>query len=156
MNALTQGRRAIAAFGIVAAMVFAVPALHAQITGEIEAKVPFEFTVDNTRLPAGDYVIRPVGEESITSLELVSANGKLGVLMAPMNAEANDVPKISELVFDRISNRYFLREIWVEGNQYGYSIEKSKVETRLERAAGAKSEQHRVTVKHHGKMSRKS
>jgi len=154
MNHSLHSRSLVAAMVVVAAIAFGAPGLHAQIAGEIEAKVAFEFNVENTRLPAGDYVIRPVEEPGATILEMVSADGKVGVFITTTEAQAKQMPKTSELVFDKIGNRDFLREIWVDSSQIGYQLEKPKAELRLEKA-GSKSVQHRLTVRHHKTSSKK-
>jgi hypothetical protein len=67
--------------------VFCVMALcatgtRAQIVGNMEAKVPFAFSVENTRLPAGDYFTSPV-QDSAPVLEMTSADNKVGVFLSP-------------------------------------------------------------------------
>ncbi|HEY6370056.1 MAG TPA: hypothetical protein VIX37_05735, partial [Candidatus Sulfotelmatobacter sp.] len=54
---------------------------HAQIMNELRFKVSQPFTVANTTLEAGSYVIRPVPEAGLTVLEISSASGKPTVMV---------------------------------------------------------------------------
>ncbi len=127
-------------------VVSSVPA-SAQIENYLECKIPFPFTAVGTRLPAGTYTIAVVDISVPSELELHSADDKIGVFLETNNAKANGLPKISELVFDRIGQRDFLREIWVESMSYGYQLSESRAEAKLVKQ-GQKRETHRLTVKH--------
>jgi hypothetical protein len=126
--------------------VSSVPA-YAQIDRQLDCNIPFAFTAANTRLPAGEYVIVVPDSIQPLILELQSADGKIGVLLETMNAKSVTLPKASELVFDRIGKREFLREIWVQDMQFGYQIQKPAAEAKLEKQA-LKAESHRLSVKH--------
>lgn len=154
MNLIITSKNFAAALTIVATMAFGVAGLHAQILGEVTAKVPFEFNVENTRLPAGDYIIAPTDDASVPVLEVTSADGKVGIFVTPLSTQVKQLPKISELVFDKIGNHYFLREIWVEASQLGYTFDKPRAEVKLEKT-GLKSDRHRLTVKHSKTRTRK-
>ena len=121
--------------------------VYAQIVRELDCNISFAFTAENTRLPAGKYVIvvQDVSEPLI--LELKSADGKIGVLLQANSFQPQMVPKTSELIFDRIGKREFLEEIRIQDMQYGYQLAKSHDEVKLEKQ-NLKPETHRVTVKH--------
>jgi hypothetical protein len=154
MYRLYQVKNLAMILAIAATVAIGAPVLHAQIIGEVEAKIPFAFSVDNTTLPAGDYTISPTEENDPSILWLQSADGNVGVLIATQNTQATQLPKSSELVFDKVGNRHFLRQIWLETEPAGYDLMKSKTEIRLEKS-GTKAEQHRLTVKHNKAKTKK-
>jgi hypothetical protein len=122
---------------------------YAQVTGEVVATVPFAFTVENTTLPAGTYVISSPVASDASLIEIHQENGVLSVLALTESvdpAQQASVPK-TELVFDRIGDRDFLRQVWEEGNAQGDEILKSKQQTKLEQSGG-KAQRHRLAAKH--------
>ena len=129
-------------------LMVASAAAYAQVPDQIVAKIPFKFTVEQTTLPAGTYVIAsPVTSDS-NMLEIRQENGDLSVLFLTesMDPERESVPK-TELVFDRVGTHDFLRQVWEEGNAQGEELLKTKQETKLEQTAG-KAQQHRVAATH--------
>jgi hypothetical protein len=122
--------------------------VYAQVTGEVVAKIPFKFTVENTTLPAGTYVISSPSTSDTNMLEIRQENGDLAVLFLTQSVDPpkGPVPK-TELAFDRVGTRDFLRQVWEEGNGQGEEIMKPKQEIKLEQSAG-KAQQHRLAATH--------
>jgi hypothetical protein len=143
------GKSFMAALIFAAVIISSPPALHAQMVGELEAKIPFEFNADNTRLPAGDYFIRPAQEVGTTVLEIESANHKVSVFVMTINTQTTQAPEMSKLLFDKIGSRYFLRGIVVQDSMMGYDIQQSKTEASLMKGS-AKVDKHWLNVNHHG------
>ncbi len=135
-----------ALFLLMTLAVISVPA-YAQIERELDCNIPFAFAASNTTLPAGTYVVVVPDPSEPLILELQSADGKTGVLLEAISAKPQTLPKTSELVFDRIGKREFLREMWIQDMPYGYQLMKSRAEAKLEKQA-PKVESHRITVKH--------
>ena len=73
---------------------------------EVRAKVPFDFTVGERLLPAGDYSIVSVSDAVI---EIRNRDNNVAVL----STASNDDNKLihGKLVFDEAADQYFLREI---------------------------------------------
>src|SRR5690349_14250888 len=84
------------------------PAGHAQMAHRVKARIPFEFTVSNKVLPDGAYV---VGPSALGSVKIQSLDGRYVVLELAMHARSA-AQKEATLVFDRIDEHYFLRQIW--------------------------------------------
>src|ERR1700739_1825168 len=53
---------------------------HAQITGNIEANIPFQFHVGDAKLPAGKYLIRMLDDSDLTVMEISSVDGSISAL----------------------------------------------------------------------------
>ncbi|MGD0446283.1 MAG: hypothetical protein ABSA39_20300 [Edaphobacter sp.] len=83
----------------------------AQITDGLKVKIPFEFHVGKTTLPAGNYTINVVNVES-NLIQIRSDNGH-SVLVQTMDAEPS-ISKTFELLFDHTGEDYYLERIYGE------------------------------------------
>src|ERR1700756_5129581 len=108
---------------------------HAQIIGNIEVNVPFQFHAGNAKLPAGKYIIHMLDNSDLTVMEISSADGSTSALFQVQDAEANSTPAKSELIFNKYGNRYFLAKLFDEGNANGSEVSKSRYEKRITQAA---------------------
>lgn len=111
----------------------------AQVIGEVEAKIPFNFYAGNTRLPAGKYFIKVLDDSSLSVMEISSANGRTSALFDVRDSQANAKPPKDELIFDKYGNQYFLAKVYEQGNKYGSAVEESRYEKRTAKD-GAKAE----------------
>lgn len=107
---------------------------HAQIVGALEVNIPFQFHAGNTKLPAGKYVVRMLDDSDLTVMEIRSADGSTSALFEVVTAKANSTPAKSELIFNKYGNRYFLAELFDEGNPNGSQVPKSRYEKRVSQA----------------------
>ncbi len=95
------------------------------------AKIPFSFEVGKTTLPAGTYVIEKIGPPGLAYL-IKSTDGTQACFFSAVGAE----PKNSEstewkLVFDRVGNENFLRDVWLGPEENGLVLSKSKHESEV-------------------------
>jgi hypothetical protein len=122
---------------------------NAQIDSDsrIEANVPFAFVVGKTTLPAGKYEIKGIDDNTPGVLELRSANGRKTIVFETDAARTRDDEPATktELVFDKIGDKYFLSQVWAEGNGAGSQLVKSKTEKRLE-GDGTRTERHSIAA----------
>lgn len=72
----------------------------------IKANIPFDFTVGNTWMPAGEYRISSLSGGPV--IELRSAHKAAFVIGSPSQNESNSG---SKLVFDKYGDYYFLRHV---------------------------------------------
>lgn len=130
-------------------------ATNAQIDSDvtIEADIPNAFVVKDTSLPAGKYTIRVVDDTNLKVLEIRSVRGDKSVLFETEDTLANETPRRTELVFDKIGDKYFLSQIWLSGSNSGSQLEKTKMERDLE-ASGMKGERNSV-IAHHRSSKKK-
>jgi hypothetical protein len=137
------------------ALVFALtihPAkARAQIIGELEVNVPFQFYAGNAKLPAGKYILHMLDNSDLTAMEISSADGSTSALFEVQDAEANSVPPKNELIFNKYGNRYFLARVFDEGNPDGSRVPESKYEKRVSQAA-TEAQEH-VPAYHQGQQS---
>jgi len=108
---------------------------HAQIVGDLDVNIPFQFHAGNTKLPAGKYRIHMLDDSDLTVMEIISADGSTAALFQVQESEANSAPANSELIFNKYGNRYFLAKLFDEGNPCGSEVVKSRYETKMSQAA---------------------
>jgi len=113
----------------------------AQIVGEIEANIPFQFHAGNVKLPAGRYFIHVLDNTDLTVMEITSADGSTSALFDVQGTQATSSPAKSELLFDKYGNRYFLANLFDEGNPSGSQVIESRYEKRISQAS-AEGQEH--------------
>ncbi len=119
----------------------------AQITGDLEVDVPFQFHAGNSKLPPGKYFIHVLDNSDLNIMEISSADGATSALFEVRGAEANSAPAKSELIFNKYGNRYFLAKLFDEGNPSGSVVLESRYEKGVQSAAEA---QEHVPARHRG------
>jgi hypothetical protein len=120
---------------------------HAQVMDPLEANVPFEFHVGNSTLAAGKYVIQPLDDSDLTVMEIRSTDGSTTAFFDVQSVDAKSVPAKNEVIFKKYGNRYFLANVFEEGNRSGDRVIESRDERRIGRAA--EIHEH-VTARHRG------
>ena len=120
----------------------------AQIVGNLEADIPFQFHVGNVKLPPGKYTIHVLDNSDLTMMEISSADGSSSALFEVRDAKTNTTPAKSELIFSKYGHRYFLDKLFDESNPSGSEVVKSGYEKRIAQAA-AEGQEH-VPAQHRG------
>jgi hypothetical protein len=121
---------------IIAASIWPAKA-QAQIIGNLEAEIPFQFQVGNKTLPAGKYIIHQLEGSDLTVMQISSADGKQSALFDVESAEAKSTPEKTELIFNKYGDRYFLSEMFDEGNVDGSKLIASRDEKQASKEGGA-------------------
>lgn len=111
------------------AAILLAPAAQAQQKG-IRADVPFDFIVGNRAYPAGEYMLKStINDNGILRLENVQ---EVSAVFISSNPCSESTPsKQTKLVFHRMAGRYFLYQVWTEGNLTGREFPKSRIEVQL-------------------------
>jgi len=145
----TMGRQLVLSFiALVFTLTFSPSKAHAQIIGEIEANIPFQFHAGNAKLPAGKYMIRMLDDSNLTVMEITSADGSTSALFEVRETEANTAPAKTELIFNKYGDRYFLAKLFDEGDPSGSTVDESRYEKRMSQA-NVEAQAH-VPALHHG------
>jgi hypothetical protein len=104
-------------------------AVQAQDNG-VKADIPFDFVVGNQMLPAGEYTI--VNQGHVNQAILIrSDEGKTAILSLTQSCSSLNPSAKTKLVFHTMAGRYFLYQIWTQGNSSGRQLPKSKAEVEL-------------------------
>jgi hypothetical protein len=96
-------------------LLFTASALFAQTESQrlMKVNVPFAFSVEDSSLPAGEYLILTVTPER--SIRIVSADGKHSAVVNTLPNYAKSPSESSRLVFHKYGDEYFLAQVWTAG-----------------------------------------
>jgi hypothetical protein len=123
--------------------------VYAQIVGQIETKIPFPFYVGDAKLPAGDYVIRPLSDTDGTVMEISTPDGRNSALFEVRQSRDNTPPQRTELIFDKYGDHYVLAKLYDQGSAAGDAVLESRYQKRFESASPNHEERH-VPAHHEG------
>ena len=112
------------------ALLISVP-LSAQTTAK--ATIPFDFTVGQTRMPAGTYEFNTLSHGVISIRDSKTAKSILSLVNSQEPSRAHSTPK---LVFHRYGNKYFLSQVSRGHGGAVVQLPTSKLEDEL-RIAGS-------------------
>lgn len=111
-----------------------VASANAQLSNPIRAKIPFDFSMGDKKLPAGEYSFRRLSEFSSDKTMLVSnLDSSTRVFQLTFGARVLTPKDQSTLVFHRYGDQYFLEQIWTSGEQEGTQLPESRSEQTLRR-----------------------
>lgn len=138
----TRGRQLLSLFIVVVlALSIGLRKTYAQIAGDLEVNIPFSFHVGNAKLPPGKYHIHVLDHSDLTVLEITSADDSTSVLFEVETTPANSSPAMSELIFNKYGNAYFLSRVSDEGSAGGIKVLASRYEKRVDQE-GPPSQEH--------------
>jgi len=100
----------------------------AQAPEKITVHAPFDFTVANKTLPAGNYIIRSL---SPSRLLIRSEDGHEAVIASVFAVQAKKTPTEACLIFTRYGDQYFLYQMFVPGTDTGRELPRSHVEVQI-------------------------
>jgi hypothetical protein len=150
-NKGTRGHHLLSLFiALVFALTIYATRAHAQIIGDLEVNIPFQFHAGNAKLPPGKYVIHMLDDSNLRVMEISSADGSTSALFEVQDAEANSAPAKSELIFNKYGDRYFLAKLFDEGNPSGSQVAESRYEKKISQAA--EEAQAHVPAHHRGQQ----
>jgi len=122
----------------------------AQIDGDLDADIPFQFHVGTRELPAGKYRVHVLDEANLRVMQITSVDGSTSALFQVEDSDAKSAPAQSELIFNKYGDNYFLSRLYDEGNPSGSQLVESRYEKQLSKGAVVAQEH----VPAHHKMQR--
>jgi hypothetical protein len=134
------GRYVLPVVALLLALAITPAKSHAQITGNIEANIPFQFHAGDTKLPAGKYVIRILDDSDLTVMEISSVDGSTSALFNVDTIHASSAPARTELIFNKYGNSYYLAKLFDEANADGSRVVGSRYEKRVSKETVATEE----------------
>ena len=105
----------------------------------IRVNIPFDFVVRGKTLPAGDYEISRLMDETQV-LEISNVNNRHESAAIQTEPVLGRVANNGKVVFHRYGDSYFLSEIWTAGLETGRELPASHQERVLKRETLAKGE----------------
>jgi hypothetical protein len=119
---------------------FAAAPAAARSFGSIRVDVPFDFTADNSTLPAGKYTIRSAGGNFSGVIQITSEDGKASVFLSAHSAQSVQSRDESVVIFHRYGEQYFLFQVWAVGDTIGSEMPKSSIELQAARGIEVKGQ----------------
>jgi hypothetical protein len=121
----------VVVIGSVLVVLVAVTA-QAQLPGTaIRASIPFEFRVQGRRLPAGNYEIRRVTDDSIGLIVRNVDDKHEKAMFETEPVYMRSIPGKNVLVFNRYGDIYFLSEVETMGEQTAREVYPSRAERQM-------------------------
>lgn len=90
----------------------------------MKINVPFDFSIGNKVLPAGEYSVTQIDLEGTTEFR----GEKRSLFLFTLPAESRSVKNRDTLIFHQINNEYFLTSIWGANDSVGHKLLISKRE----------------------------
>jgi hypothetical protein len=97
----------------------------------VRANVPFNFAVGNKTVAAGTYDVGTIDSRDSKILLLQARDSNLSMMVGSITAENLKPADKTKLVFNQYGSRYFLAQIWVEGETRGRQLPKTSREKEL-------------------------
>ncbi len=97
---------------------------------KIQADIPFDFMVGDTKLPAGTYTVSTSAPDV---LQIRSLDGHESVVVFTRDVEDKSLtpPDETKLVFNRYGDLYCLAQVWTVGKIEGRECLKSSTESEV-------------------------
>ena len=108
-------------------VLFTAASLFAQMSSNqqlMRVDIPFAFSVVDSSLPAGEYLVLTVTPER--SICIVSMDGKHSAIVHDLPNYTSEPSPNSRLVFRRYGKEYFLTQVWTVGQNVARNPLKSK------------------------------
>lgn len=105
--------------------------------------IPFQFSIGNAMLPAGEYLVKCLGLDQ-HQVMFQSADGKATAIV-PMVVVRGPSDERARLVFHRYGTRYFLVQAWTGGGN-GLELPTTRAEAAARELAGTKPERDTIAL----------
>ena len=110
----------------------AVASANAQLSIPIRTKIPFDFSVGDKKLAAGEYTFsRLSGFSDSKMMSVSSVDASTRMFQSTLGAQVLTPKNESTLVFHRYGDQYFLEQIWTSGEQEGTQVPESRSERTI-------------------------
>jgi len=98
--------------------------------------VPFAFTVDDVRMPAGEYRVASPSEKVVSIQRVGGSDVKVTLTTSGSAARTTGLAK---LVFHRYGNAYFVAAAWMPNSDHAYEFFTSAAEIEVARTTPQKT-----------------
>jgi hypothetical protein len=104
---------------------------------QLTVNIPFEFSIGDKNMPAGEYTVRCTNPSSDAKvLQLLSSDRHVSV-MVRTNSVIGKMHDDAKLVFNRYGEQYFLAQVWLASDTDGMQALKSRSEKQMARELAA-------------------
>jgi hypothetical protein len=114
---------------LVVVVLMTAASLSAQTNGRpVKANVPFDFDAGSKHFSAGEYKVNAINP--LGALSVVGRDSESG-LVNSRRVQSHNPSTSTKLIFHQYGSRYFLYQIWVEGEDSGRELSRTRVENEL-------------------------
>jgi len=99
-------------------------AAKAEIRPQIVVRLPFEFVVSKSTLPAGTYVVERISNQPFDVLLITSSDHRASVFVRPSEMEGAPTDK-PHVTFHKVGGEHFLSAIQTEDYVYNFPVSHS-------------------------------
>ena len=124
---------------------------NAQTVGKLTAEIPFAFSTGSKMLPAGTYTIERMKYDNPEKLIIRSLDNQTAAISAVSAVPLTYTSTDTELAFNKVGEKYFLRDIRVAGASVGSQLPITRDQRHLERG---EAESARTVIIHANGMGR--
>jgi hypothetical protein len=108
-------------------------------TVHIRLTVPFDFTVGNKTLSAGDYELRSAGQPDNPGMLLICRmGGPIEMYIHASDLQSTNNAGQTKVVFRHYGNLYFLSQVWTAGTHAGWEFPETRTELNEAKNASAR------------------
>jgi hypothetical protein len=134
------------------AILMAVVSVSAQSGTKLEVNIPFEFQIGNQTLPAGEYSVKRLTQNSVLLRSRDGQRSAIAQTPRAIAAEASEKAAQEKLVFNQYGKQYFLSQVWMARGSDGRELYKSEAEHQAAReqtmaSGGAKAQKVEVAAR---------
>lgn len=104
--------------------------------------IPFNFTVGDKNLPAGNYLIRRNRKDADTVWAIQHKDSGKTVLFQTRSVQSAETQGDAKFVFRKYDDLYFLSEFWTSGTNTGREIQVTDHQRQLQRALASAPQVH--------------
>ena len=105
-----------------------------QANNTVKANVKFDFQIGDRPYPAGKYRITSISTQSENILQIISLGaGNKNEIIVATHSNAGPAQQTPRLVFQQYGEDYFLTEIVLNSDQWGFSIQPSRRQRESEK-----------------------
>jgi len=94
---------------------------------EVRANVPFDYKVGNATMLAGKCSFKSAGTANVVTIRCDGSEAKLALTGNVSGKPAKE----TKLVFHKYGDQYFLAQIWIEGDETGRQLPRTRSEKEL-------------------------
>ena len=99
-------------------------------TVKVKANIPFSFVVNRATMPAGEYVVESMDRDGGV-LAIRDSHAKITNLVIANACESHKAATHNKLIFHRYGDRYFLSQVWIQGDNRGRELRTSAREIEV-------------------------
>jgi hypothetical protein len=105
--------------------------LAAQIDNGVDFTASFPFYAGDVKLPAGNYKV--VRLDDIADILQIENRDTLHSVLVDFTPTESALPhRVSAVTFEKYGDTDYLNRVWIEGEEYGISVDPGRVETAAE------------------------